>query len=285
MRNIGNKWHFIGLIIGGYLGTVTPVHAQRTYVREFSTAAVLLTSGDTLQGPMRLHTNENILEMTNKQGPVTVVPAANVQIFAGLEKKDQEYVMGSSQSRSSSSLSTAISSPEPSFDASPHFISLSNKPGGSFFPANRQNIPTANSNFPLAANSNSPSGGSGRLIVSGASSSSPTTFRTCLVKMTESGVLAPAFCEQLTNGPVMLLCRRELHGKVKTLLFVAQPDEVQQVVAEPLLEPWSQIPSYFPGHGQKLKAFIKHNRLDSENELHVAALITYGNTLLVNNTK
>ncbi|WP_045689297.1 hypothetical protein [Hymenobacter sp. AT01-02] len=60
-------------------------HAQRTgtgFTQQFNQASVLLSTGDTLSGPLALHRSEDMLTMTMADNTVRTLPAVNVQSFA-----------------------------------------------------------------------------------------------------------------------------------------------------------------------------------------------------------
>ena len=72
----------------GYLLLVLPVAAQaqrgagQGFTQQFNRATVLLTTGDTLSGPVQLHRTEETLLMELADNTVRTLPAVSVQSFA-----------------------------------------------------------------------------------------------------------------------------------------------------------------------------------------------------------
>ncbi|WP_426491843.1 hypothetical protein [Hymenobacter sp. 102] len=71
----------------GYLLLLLPVAAQAQrggegFTQQFNRASVLLSTGDTLSGPVMLHRTEETLTMSLPDNTVRTLPAVSVQSFA-----------------------------------------------------------------------------------------------------------------------------------------------------------------------------------------------------------
>ncbi|MCB2410128.1 hypothetical protein [Hymenobacter lucidus] len=67
-----------------------PAQAQRTYyVQEFAGSTVLLTNGDTLQGPLTLHGGEDVIRITMPDNTVSTLSAVAIESFAVKGEKQQ----------------------------------------------------------------------------------------------------------------------------------------------------------------------------------------------------
>jgi hypothetical protein len=69
-----------------------PARAQRSnnsYVQQFAGSTVLLTSGDTLQGPLVLHHAEDVIRVTLPDNTVNTLSAVAIQSFAVKGEKEQ----------------------------------------------------------------------------------------------------------------------------------------------------------------------------------------------------
>ncbi|TGE24560.1 hypothetical protein E5K00_04930 [Hymenobacter aquaticus] len=72
------------------LGLGGPAAAQQrqTFTQQFAGSTVLLTSGDTLQGPLLLHRNEDVILLTMPDNTVNTFSAVAVQSFAVKGQQD-----------------------------------------------------------------------------------------------------------------------------------------------------------------------------------------------------
>ena len=245
----------------------TPAAGQQAYVREFGTAALLLTSGDTVQGTVRLHVKQDILELRTASGSVKVVPAATVRVFAGAHEQVGQPVQDLSQKPYADKYKWTDA------ETSPYFISRSSKVGDYYSAKSNALGPgeTSNTAQPRRA---------GNAIPIAVKSDAVVVFRTCFLSREEGGPRTPAFFEQLTNGPVLLLRRRESRASPRSLLYLTtEASGVERTVVSALRKPWRQIPAYFSQHATALRAFIRANHLYAGNDYHVAMLVTYANSL------
>ncbi|GAA3947627.1 hypothetical protein [Hymenobacter algoricola] len=70
-------------LLGGLLALAGTARAQRTaLIRQFAGSTVLLTTGDTLQGPLVLHPAEDVVRITMPDNTISTLSAVAVQSFA-----------------------------------------------------------------------------------------------------------------------------------------------------------------------------------------------------------
>ncbi|RYU80525.1 hypothetical protein [Hymenobacter persicinus] len=78
------------VLLTALLAVAGRAQAQRTsYVQQFAGSTVLLTNGDTLQGPLVLHHAEDVVLITQPDNTVSTLSAVAVQSFAVKGEKEQ----------------------------------------------------------------------------------------------------------------------------------------------------------------------------------------------------
>src|ERR687893_425233 len=76
-----NKSVFCFLILFSFYFINAPVRAQRVDIQEWPKGRVVLTSGDTLSGPLTYHRTEDIVRVTLKDGSIQAFAPVNVASF------------------------------------------------------------------------------------------------------------------------------------------------------------------------------------------------------------
>ncbi len=72
---------FFVLILFGFYSIHFSVQAQRVDIQEWPKGRVVLTSGDTLSGPLTYHRTEDIVRVTLKDGSIQAFAPVNVESF------------------------------------------------------------------------------------------------------------------------------------------------------------------------------------------------------------
>jgi hypothetical protein len=83
------RFAFLCLLLGLLLGPARTRAQRNSYVQQFAGSTVLLTSGDTLQGPLALHHAEDAVLITMPDNTVSTLSAVAVQSFAVKGEKEQ----------------------------------------------------------------------------------------------------------------------------------------------------------------------------------------------------
>ncbi|PJJ60218.1 hypothetical protein [Hymenobacter chitinivorans] len=84
MKTLRYSLGIVLVAVGLSLGATTPAAAQQraNFTQEFGGSTVLLTTGDTLRGPLALHRNEDVIRLTMPDNTVNTLSAVAVQSFA-----------------------------------------------------------------------------------------------------------------------------------------------------------------------------------------------------------
>ncbi|WP_380267692.1 hypothetical protein [Hymenobacter caeli] len=260
------------------LGVVGAAAATRPtgFVQEFSTGAVLLASGDTLRGPVRLYRELDMVSLPGNSQTTAAFSAAQVKIFA---------VKGGQ----------LVDSDPRDFNPAPQEPrSVSNNLSSPLF--NQRTVRKASLQAPLDAwTSQTYSGRRGYLPPSQhflSDTASVRTFRTFLWDHDRVGAQrpTPAFFEQLSNGPYLLLRRQRLApGPAEAgqgAYYVPPVLADHYYLADPeghvlrLLKPEKALLAVFRPQAQAITAYAAQHKLDFYDPAHLAELVTYGNSLL-----
>ncbi|RTQ52544.1 hypothetical protein EJV47_05910 [Hymenobacter gummosus] len=247
-----------GLLVGGLAGGAA---AQRPLVQQFAGSLVLLTSGDTLRGPLTLYTDRDLLLVQQPDQTIRTVAAGAVAAFA---------VRGE-QARPGDYFEQTQLLPEPRRSA------YSGGGPGAVLPPRRPPLPE----------------GATRVF---------RCFRWNR-GYEYADYRSPAFFEQLSAGPVLLLRRQSLverpvaatdpmflsaypagglpRGTVgyyitaRSAFFLGTPEG--EVVA--LRNPRRHLLAYFRAEAGQLEQYARQHRLSFQDSGDLARLVTYANAL------
>jgi hypothetical protein len=242
--------------------------AQRTgqgFTQQFSQASVLLSSGDTISGPLALHRGEDVLTMSLPDNTVRTLPAVNVQSFAvrgeRYDRRREQYYYDDFYS-----MRQGYYSGNPYFNTTP-------------VPRRRERADTTLMRVFRTYRWNR--------------DNDYSDFR------------APGFFEQLSGGPVILLRREGLierpitsnggpygygmggyggmpgsrpmgyYTDIKDNFYLGLPNGN----VRPLRNPKKDLPSYFHTHARQLAQYAKTNNLNYADARDLAYLVNYANSL------
>ena len=250
-----------------------PSIAQRPFVREFRTAAILLATGDTVQSNVLLHWNQDVLEVRKTGQALLMIPAAAIRLFGA----SQEIVHQLSQEKGKAEKQNKGDELV--------FFDPTNKYAYARF---NQPITPATAVTPVSA-------GAIPIYVREAQrqkryrkqpylyrmdSTRISIFRTFkLNKGLTSSVGAPAFFEQLTDGPVLLLRRQRIYNQLHDDLYIVQPNTAEMGTATQLHHPRKQLFTLFAAHSRQLKQYVKEKHIDFADTQSVVAFMAYANSL------
>ncbi|MBT2558387.1 hypothetical protein J7E24_11375 [Hymenobacter sp. ISL-91] len=258
MRNL---FHLLLVALALPLGAQAQRGGGQGFTQQFNQGSVLLSSGDTLNGPLALHRGEETLTMTLADNTVRTLPAVNVQSFA---VRGEQY----DQSRERLyyddfyAMRQGYYSGRPAFGATPP-------------PRRRER---ADTNLLRVFR-----------VYRWNRNNDYSDFK------------APGFFEQLSGGPVILLRREGLverpitagspygyggysgmpgrtlgyYTEVKDNFFLGLPDGT----VLPLRTPKKDLPSYFRTHARQLAQYAKTNNLNYTDARDLAYLVNYANSL------
>ncbi|MFD2784467.1 hypothetical protein [Hymenobacter rubripertinctus] len=238
----------------------------QAFTQQFSQASVLLSTGDTISGPVALHRGEEVLTMSLPDNTVRTLPAVNVQSFAvqgeRYDRRREQYYYDDFNT-----MRQGYYAGNPYFNAVPP-------------PRRRERADT----------------------------NLTRVFRTYRWNRDNdySNFRAPAFFEQLSGGPVILLRREGLverpvtsnsaysssgnggygYGRVygrpvgyytdvKDNFYLGLPNG--DVL--PLRNPKKDLPNYFRAHARQIEQYAKTNRLSYTDPRELAYLVNYANSL------
>ncbi|TGD80512.1 hypothetical protein [Hymenobacter wooponensis] len=232
------------------------------FTQQFTQATVLLSTGDTIAGPLALHRSEDILTMTMADNTVRTLPAVNVQSFAVQgERYDRQ--------REQYYYDDFFAMRQGYYYGNPYFNSLP-------VPKRRERPDTALVRVFRVYRWNR--------------DNDYSDFRT------------PGFFEQLSSGPTILLRREGLvqrpvnygspygygygtpygmgrpmgyYTEVKDSFFLGLPDG--NVLA--LRNPKKDLLSFFHGHSRQIDQYAKTNKLSFTDPRELAYIVNYANSL------
>ena len=235
------------------------------FTQQFNQGSVLLSSGDTLSGPLVLHRGEETLTMTFSDNTVRTLPAVSVQSFA---VRGEQY----DRNRERFYYDDFYSMRQGYYSGNPYF-------GATPPPRRRERADTNLTRVFRVYRWNR--------------DNDYSDFR------------APGFFEQLSGGPVILLRREGLverpvmaggpYGfgamgmpgmglpsrsmgtftEVKDSFFLGLPDGT----VLPLRTPKKDLPNYFRAHARQLTQYVKANNLSYTDARDLAYLVNYANSL------
>ncbi|OWP65156.1 hypothetical protein CDA63_02035 [Hymenobacter amundsenii] len=243
--------------------------AQRTgqgFTQQFNQASVLLSSGDTISGPLALHRGEDMLTMSLPDNTVRTLPAVNVQSFAvrgeRYDRRREQYYYDDFYS-----MRQGYYSGNPYFGTAPA-------------PRRRERPDTTLMRVFRTYRWNR--------------DNDYSDFR------------APGFFEQLSGGPIILLRREGLverpitnsgygygmggyggmppgrpmgyYTDIKDNFYLGLPNG--NVL--PLRNPKKDLSSYFRTHARQLAQYAKTNNLNYTDARDLAYLVNYANSLGAN---
>ena len=231
------------------------------FTQQFEQASVLLSTGDTISGPVALHRGEEVLTMRLPDNTVRTLPAVSVQSFA---VRGEQY----DRSRERFYYDDFNTMRQGYYSGNPYFNAVP--------PPRRRERPDTNLT---------------------------RVFRTYRWNRDNdySDFRAPAFFEQLSGGPVILLRREGLverpitynspaggygygglpgrpvgyYTDVKDNFYLGLPNG--DVV--PLRNPKKDLPGYFRAHARQLEQYAKANKLSFTEPRELAYLVNYANSL------
>lgn len=257
------------------LGLVGATAATRPvgFVQEFSAGAVLLASGDTLHGPVRLYRELDMVSLLGSSRTTAAFSAGQVKIFAvkGGQLVDSDPRDFSPEPQAPSSAASSYYSV-----LSGHVIH-----GPPQSPLNAW----ASRTQPSQRGYLKPS----QHFLS--DTATVRTFRTFLWDHDRAAAQrpTPAFFEQLSNGPYLLLRRQRLEpGPAQAgrgAYYVPPVLTDHYYLADPeghvlrLLKPQKMLLAVFRPHAQALTAYVAQHKLNFSDPAHLAELVTYGNSL------
>ena len=254
------------LIYSSLLFAFLPLLAQaqrggQGFTQQFNQASVLLSTGDTISGPVALHRGEEVLTMSLPDNTVRTLPAVNVQSFA---VRGEQY----DQSRERFYYDDFNTMRQGYYYGNPYFNAVP--------PPRRRE--RADTNL-------------------------TRVFRTYRWNRDNdySDFRAPAFFEQLSGGPVILLRREGLverpinnsspygyggyggmpgrpmgyYTDVKDNFYLGLPNG--DVIS--LRNPKKDLPNYFRTHARQIEQYAKTNRLSYTDPRELAFLVNYANSL------
>ncbi|TGE04236.1 hypothetical protein [Hymenobacter fodinae] len=234
------------------------------FTQQFTQATVLLSTGDTIAGPLALHRSEDILTMTMADNTVRTLPAVNVQSFA---VQGERY----NRQREQYYYDDFYAMRQGYYYGNPYFNSLP-------VPRRRERPDTALVRVFRVYRWNR--------------DNDYSDFRT------------PGFFEQLSSGPTILLRREGLvqrpvmnnspygygygygvpygmgrpmgyYTEVKDSFFLGLPDG--NVL--PLRNPKKDLLSFFHGHSRQVEKYAKDNSLSFTDPRELAYIVNYANSL------
>lgn len=255
---------FASLLIIGLLNSFSAALAQRGgqgFTQQFDRATVLLSTGDTLTGPLALHRSEDILTMTLPDRTVRTLPAVNVQSFA---VQGERY----DRSRERFYYDDFYSMRQGYFYGNPFFNTLP--------PPRRRERPDTTLTRVFR------------------------TYRWNR-NNDYSDFRAPGFFEQLSGGPVILLRREALidrpityngpygyggfggmpgrtvgyYTDIKDSFYLGLPNG--NVLA--LRNPKKDLPAYFRAQARQIEQYARQNKLSFTEPRDLAYLVNYANSL------
>ncbi|NVO31776.1 hypothetical protein [Hymenobacter lapidiphilus] len=232
------------------------------FTQQFTQGSVLLSSGDSISGPLALHRGEETLTMTLADNTVRTLPAVNVQSFA---VRGEQY----DQSRERLYYDDFYAMRQGYYSGNPGF-------GATPPPRRRER---ADTNLLRVFR-----------VYRWNRDNDYSDFK------------APGFFEQLSGGPVILLRREGLverpitaggpysyggmglagmtlgyYTEVKDNFFLGLPDGT----VLPLRTPKKDLPSYFRAQARQLAQYAKTNNLNYTDARDLAYLVNYANSLVV----
>ncbi|SHK48234.1 hypothetical protein [Hymenobacter psychrotolerans] len=230
--------------------------SKRPLVQEFAGSTILLTSGDTLRGPVTLRRDQDVLLMAQPDGTITTLSAVSINSFA---VKGEEV-----DSRRGSGYYDNF------YDARNGYFY-----GNPMYGMPRQRPETEDRN---------------RVRV----------FRTFRWNRGNdySDFKSPAFFEQLSNGPRMLLRRESLvertmntgpygygygagrylstYTQVKDDFYLATP--AGDII--PLRNPKKDLLAVFQGQSRQIEQYVRDNKLSFTVARELAFIVNYANSLV-----
>jgi len=247
------------LLLTGLLAMPKATRAQqRALVQEFAGSTILLTNGDTLRGPLTLRRDQDVLLMAQPDGTLTTLSAVSVNSFAVKGEKVDNR-------RNNGYYDNFYDARNGYYYGSP----LDNRP----LPRSRPELEDAN-----------------RVRV----------FRTFRWNRGNdySDFKSPAFFEQLSTGPRMLLRRESLvertinngpygygygagrfmgtYTDVKDDFYLATP--TGNII--PLRNPRKDLLVVFQGQARQLEQYAKENKLSFTEARELAFIVNYANSLV-----
>lgn len=263
---MATQGRIFSVILGVWLLTaIAPAaRAQRSFVQQFAGATLLLTNGDTLQGPLIINRSEDVVRVTMPDHTVRTLSAVAVRAFAVRAEVDNNL---------------------PNYRADDFYDVRS----GYFFGGPATYPPTA-----LPASMLGP-----RL-----DTSQVRIFRTYRWNHDQdySDFKSPGFFEQLSAGPVILLRRqvmvertvadpygRNLYGPgypspiTRYGYYTDLKDQLYLATARgeivPLRNPKKDLLNFFQAHSRQLEQYAKEHRLHFTVSRELAYLVNYANSL------
>lgn len=240
--------------------------AGKGFTQQFSQGSVLLSSGDTISGPLALHSGEETLLMTLSDNTLRTLPAVGVQSFA---VRGEEY----DRNRERFYYDDFTAMRQGYYSGNPAFGRLP-------VPRRRER---ADVNLTRVFR-----------VYRWNRNNDYSDFK------------APGFFEQLSNGPVVLLRREGLverpvsyaspygmggmggypyggmagrpmgyYTEIKDSFFLGLPDG--NVLA--LRNPKKDLPDYFRTHARQLAQYVKTNDLSYTDPRDLAYIVNYANSL------
>ncbi|QJX48473.1 hypothetical protein HMJ29_16745 [Hymenobacter taeanensis] len=255
------------LLLPALLCLALEAQAQRGgqgFTQQFTNATVLLSTGDTIAGPLALHRSEDILTMTMSDNTVRTLPAVNVQSFA---VQGERY----NRQREQYYYDDFYAMRQGYYYGNPYFNSMP-------LPRRRERPDTALVRVFRTYRWNR--------------DNDYSDFRT------------PGFFEQLSSGPVILLRREGLvqrpvtynspydygygygapygmgrptayYTEVKDSFFLGLPDG--NVL--PLRNTKKDLLSFFHSYSRQVEQYAKTNKLDFTDPRELAYIVNYANSL------
>jgi hypothetical protein len=266
--------------------TCTPSTAQRTIVREFKTAAILLSTGDTVQGSALMHWAQDVLEVRNASQVPQMMPAGSIELFAVSGEMPSQPLQQIRAGRKPTSKKEVNREKQSKSREMTSFEVISRHDNQSL----NQTLAASTALMPLSAGAiplyvqekqrrerKTPNRNTYSYLPDSTRVSVFRTFK--LNKGLDTSVGSPAFFEQLTNGPVLLLRRQELYSRVYDDLYIVQPSPTEMATALQLRHPRRQLFAFFAAYTQQLEQYVKENQLDFTDTQAAAAFVTYANSL------
>ncbi|GAB3224137.1 hypothetical protein GCM10027346_03960 [Hymenobacter seoulensis] len=256
------RWLLVLLLLSSSFAALAQRGGQG-FTQQFNQATVLLSTGDTIAGPLALHTSEDILTMTMADNTVRTLPAVNVQSFA---VQGERY----NRSRERFYYDDFYSMRQGYYYGNPFFNMMP--------PPRRRELPdTALVRVFRTYRWNR--------------DNDYSDFR------------APGFFEQLSGGPIILLRREGLierpvtyngpygyggygyggmpgrtvgyYTDIKDNFFLGLPNG--NVLA--LRNPKKDLLAYFRTHSRQIEQYAKQNKLSFTEARELAYLVNYANSL------
>ena len=243
------------------LATLAQRGSGQGFTQQFAQASVLLSSGDTVSGPLALHRGEDMLTMTLPDNTVRTLPAVNVQSFAvrgeRYDRRREQYYY----------YDDFYSMRQGYYYGSPFFTPMPT-------PRRRERPDTTLTRVFRTYRWNR--------------DNDYSDFR------------APGFFEQLSSGPVILLRREGLveqpitysnpygygyggmpgrpmgyYTVIKDNFYLGLPNG--NVVS--LRNPKKDLLSYFRAHERQIEQYAKTNKLNYSDPRELAYIVNYANSL------